>query len=170
MHQRSDHLSGSARQLLVLAAVAGRRFDFAVLQQVTHYDEQQLLTLMKELMNAQLVVEESAEQFAFRHALTRQAIYTELLVRERKALHRTIAETMEYLYAGALEAHLAELAYHFSEAGVFEKALSYASEALPLARAARNDQLLGRVLDCIGEVHNNFSDKKAAAFLSEEAL
>ncbi len=129
VHQRSDHLSGSARQLLVLAAVAGRRFDFAVLQQVTHYDEQQLLTLMKELMSAQLVVEESAEQFAFRHALTRQAIYAELLVRERKALHRTIAETMEYLYAGALEEHLADLAYHFSEAGVFEKALSYAQQA-----------------------------------------
>jgi DNA-binding CsgD family transcriptional regulator/Flp pilus assembly protein TadD len=129
VHQRSDHLSESARQVLVLAAVAGRRFDFAILQQMTHHDEQQLLTLMKELMSAQLVVEESAEQFAFRHALTRQAMYTELLVRERKALHRTMAETMESLYVGALEAHLAELAYHFSEAGVFEKALSYAQQA-----------------------------------------
>jgi DNA-binding CsgD family transcriptional regulator len=129
VQQRSDHLSASARHVLLLAAVAGRRFDFAVLQQMTHHDEQQLLTLMKELMSAQLVIEESAEQFAFRHALTRQAIYAELLVRERKALHRTVAETMESLYAGALEAHLADLAYHFSEAGVFEKALSYARQA-----------------------------------------
>jgi DNA-binding NarL/FixJ family response regulator len=134
VQQRSDHLSESARQLVVLAAVAGRRFDFAVLQQVTHYDEQQLLTLMKELLAAQLVVEESAEQFAFRHALTRQAIYTELLVRERKALHRTIAETMESLYAGALEAHLADLAYHFSEASLWEKALSYAQQAGEMAQ------------------------------------
>jgi DNA-binding CsgD family transcriptional regulator/predicted negative regulator of RcsB-dependent stress response len=129
VHQRSDQLSESARQVSILAAVAGRRFDFVLLQQVTHHDEQQLLTLMKELMSAQLVVEESAEQFAFRHALTRQAIYTELLVRERKALHHTIAETMEYLYAGTLEAHLADLAYHFSEAGLWEKALSYAQQA-----------------------------------------
>jgi len=129
VQQRTDHLSESARQVSILAAVAGRRFDFAVLQQVTHHDEQQLLTLMKELMSAQLVIEESEEQFAFRHALTRQAIYTELLVRERKALHHTIAETMESLYAGVLEAHLADLAYHFSEAGVFEKALSYAQQA-----------------------------------------
>ena len=113
----------------VLAAVAGRRFDFAVLQQMTHHDEQQLLTLMKELMSAQLVVEESVEQFAFRHALTRQAIYAQLLVRERKVLHRTIAETMESLYAGALEAHLVDLAYHFSEASLWEKALSYAQQA-----------------------------------------
>ena len=59
-----------------------------------------MLALIKELIAAQLVVEESAEQFAFRHALTRQAIYAQLLVRERKALHRTIAETFERLYAG----------------------------------------------------------------------
>ena len=56
--ERSNHLSADARQVLILAAVAGRRFDFAVLQHVTGYDEQQLFTLMKELMAAQLVVEE----------------------------------------------------------------------------------------------------------------
>ncbi|MGZ3617914.1 MAG: ATP-binding protein, partial [Ktedonobacteraceae bacterium] len=134
VHQRSDHLSASARQLLILSAVAGRRFDFVVLQQVTHHDEQQLLTLMKELMSAQLVVEASAEQFAFRHALTRQAIYAQLLVRERKTLHRTIAETMEFLYAGALEGHLADLAYHFFEAGLWEKALSYAQQTGEMAQ------------------------------------
>jgi predicted ATPase len=129
VQQRSDRLSESAKQVLILAAVTGRRFDFALLQQVTHHDEQQLLILMKELIGAQLVVEESAEQFAFRHALTRQAIYAQLLVRERKALHHTIAQTMEHLYAEVLESHLADLSYHFSEAGLFEKVLSYAQQA-----------------------------------------
>src|SRR5207248_3957193 len=118
-------LSESARQVLILAAVAGRRFDFALLQEVTHHDEQQLLTMIKELLAAQLVVEESAEQFAFRHALTRQAVYAQLLVRERKALHCTIAETFERLYASSIEAHLADLASHFSLAGAWEQALEY---------------------------------------------
>ncbi len=95
VQQRTAHLSESARQVLHLAAVAGRHFDFALLQELTQQDEAQLLRLIKELMAAQLVVEESAEQFAFRHALTRQAVYGQLLVRERKALHRTIAETFE---------------------------------------------------------------------------
>jgi len=127
--ERSDHLSADARQVLILAAVAGRRFDFAVLQYVTHHDEQHLLTLMKELMAAQLVVEESAEHFAFRHALTRQAIYAQLLVRERKAWHRSIAETMERLYSTTLDIHLADLAHHFYEAGMWEKVLEYAQRA-----------------------------------------
>ena len=125
VQERTDQLSASARRVLTFAAVAGRRFDFGLLQQLTDYDEQQLLVLMKELIAAQLVVEESADQFAFRHALTRQAVYADLLVRERKALHRRIADTMERLSVSSLDAHLADLAYHFYEASVWEKALAY---------------------------------------------
>jgi DNA-binding CsgD family transcriptional regulator/Tfp pilus assembly protein PilF len=126
---RLAQVSVAARQVATLAAVAGRRFDFALLQQITHLDESQLLALMKELIEAQLVVEESEELFAFRHALTRQAIYRQLLLRERKSLHHTIAEAMEALYAPTLENHLTELAYHFYEAGVWEKAFLYARRA-----------------------------------------
>jgi len=129
LRQRTHELSESARQVLRLAAIAGSRFDFALLQQLTQHDEQQLLTLIRELMAAQLVVEESEERFAFRHALTREAVYAELLARERKKLHGTIAETMEQLYASAYDAHLAELAYHFYEAGMWEKALFYTQRA-----------------------------------------
>src|SRR2546428_3355344 len=132
---RTGRLSEGARQVLHLAAVAGRHFDFALLQALTQHDEAQLLPLIKELIAAQLVVEESAEQFAFRHALTRQAVYGQLLVRERKALHRTIAETFERLYASTLEAHLADLASHFSEAEAWEQALEYGRRAGEQAQA-----------------------------------
>jgi len=129
VQQRTDRLSDSARRVLSLAAVAGRRFDFALLQELTQHDEQQLLELIKELIAAQLVIEESAEQFAFRHALTRQTVSADLLARERKALHRRIAETLERLYASALDAHLADLAYHFFEASAWEKAMEYGHRA-----------------------------------------
>jgi DNA-binding CsgD family transcriptional regulator len=126
---RLAQVSPAARQVVILAAVAGRRFDFALLQQITQQDEQELLTLMKEMIAAQLVVEESEEQFAFRHALTREAMYSQLLLRERKGLHRTIAETMEQLFVSSVDAHLTEIAHHFYEAGVWEKAFSYATLA-----------------------------------------
>src|SRR5262249_17329709 len=117
VQQRVDHLSEEARHVVRVAAVAGRRFDFALLQQVTHHDEPHLLLYIKELMAGQLVVEESAEQFAFRHALTQQAVSAQLLVRERKALHRTIAQALEQVSAPVLDARLADLASHFYEAG-----------------------------------------------------
>jgi predicted ATPase/DNA-binding CsgD family transcriptional regulator len=125
VQQRTHQLSKDAQYVLILAAVAGRRFDFTLLQQLTQHDEQQLLTLMKELIEAQLVVEESAEQFAFRHALTRQAVYAQLLVRERKALHHKIAETIANLHTAALEPYLEDLAYHYYKAEVWHKAFHY---------------------------------------------
>ena len=135
VQQRTDLLSEQARRALTLAAVTGRHFDFALLQALIQHDEAQLLQLLKELMAAQLVVEESAEQFAFRHALTRQAVYAQLPGRERKGLHRTIAETLERLYSSKLEAHLADLTSHFFEAGVWEKALEYGQRAGEQAQA-----------------------------------
>lgn len=132
---RTDQLSVPAKEVLTLAAVAGRRFDFALLQALTYHDEPHLLPLIKELIAAQLVVQESSDQFAFRHALTRQAIYGDLLARERKALHQSIAYTLERLSHTQLETHLAELAYHFYKAGAWEKALLYAQRAGEQAQA-----------------------------------
>ena len=132
---RLTRLSADARRVVQLAAVAGRRFDFTLLQQITRYDEAHLMELMKEAMAAQLVIEESAEQFAFRHALTRQAIASGLLARERRALHGTIAQTLEQLHAAALDAYLADLAYHCTEAELWSQALEYAKLAAEQAQA-----------------------------------
>jgi DNA-binding CsgD family transcriptional regulator len=109
-----------------LAAVAGQRFDFSLLQKLTGQPEAELLSLIKELITAQLVVEESVETFAFRHALTRHAIYAELLARERQAMHRVIAEALEKVYGESSEIHLPDLAHHFHHAGVHKKTMLYA--------------------------------------------
>src|SRR6266700_6506237 len=131
VYQRTKQLSVSARQVLTLAAVAGRRFDLTILRQVTHAEESHMLVLMKELVAAQFVMEEASDQFSFRHALTRQAVYSELLAGERRALHRTLAETIEQsaLPSSILDAQLVDLAYHFYEAGVWSKAAEYGQRA-----------------------------------------
>jgi len=127
VQQRTIYLSTDAKRLLSLAAVAGRRFNVTLLQEVMRCDETHLLALLKEMMAAQLVTEEAADQFAFRHALTQQAIAAALLVRERQGLHRTLAEAIEQLYVTppTLDAHLEDLAYHYYEAGAWSKALEY---------------------------------------------
>ena len=159
VHQRADRLSAAAKQALMLAAVAGRRFDFTLLQQVLHCDEDQLLSLMKELIAAQFVVEESADQFAFRHALIQQAIYRALLARERRSLHRMIAETLESLYASpsVREAHLADLAYHFYAAGAWTNAREYqqraGERALALYAPSAAIEHLTHALDAAHHLH-----------------
>jgi DNA-binding CsgD family transcriptional regulator len=131
VQQRANRLSPAARRALTLAAVAGRRFDFALLARALGCAEDELLPLVKELIAAQLVGEESPDRFAFRHALVRQAIYGELLARERRVLHRTLADALERLHTtpARREAHLAGLAYHAYEAGDWERAGEYTRRA-----------------------------------------
>ncbi len=90
-----------------------------------------MLVLMKELVAAQLVTEEAADQFSFRHALTRQAVYSELLAGERRMLHRSIAEAIEQraVLSSILDAQLVDLAYHFYEGEVWSKAVEYGQRA-----------------------------------------
>ena len=131
VQQRTIYLSADAKRLLSLAAVAGRRFNVTLLQEVMRCDETHLLALLKEVMAAQLVIEEAADQFAFRHALTQQAIAAALLVRERQGLHRSLAETLERICAfspASRERYLEDLAYHYYEAGMWEQILAYAQE------------------------------------------
>ena len=129
VQQRIGPLSQEARYVLTLAAVIGRRFDFALLLQLTQLQEEQLLSCIRELLAVQLVHEESAERFAFRHALTREAIYKNLLARERLTLHRNIANTLMTLYANTLDAHAGELASHFYQGEVWQKVIEFAQSA-----------------------------------------
>ena len=88
-----DLLTVDSRQLAALASVIGERFDFSLLQAITGRDDAALLSSLKELIAAQLVAEETAERFRFRHALTRQAVYAELLTRERQQLFAPATST-----------------------------------------------------------------------------
>ena len=123
VQRRSALLSPTAHEALTLAAVMGRRFDFTLLHALS------LVAAIKELIAAQLLDEVSADVFAFRHALTRQAVYANLLARERRALHARIACAIEGEPSTSWEAALDDLAYHHFAAEHWE-------QAADLARAA----------------------------------
>ncbi|WP_165360915.1 AAA family ATPase [Candidatus Chloroploca sp. Khr17] len=135
LHRRNQQLSPPARELLTLAAVAGRHFDFSLLQRITGWGEDELLLRLKELLAAQFLVEESADQFAFRHALTRQAALSLLLARERRQLHRLIALTLADLATEQTDMPVADLAYHCFEGELWVEALAHARVAAERALA-----------------------------------
>jgi len=170
VQRRTEHLSEAARHVLTLAAVAGRHFDFVLLQLLTNFDEQQLLLVMKELVSAQLVVEVSSEQFAFRHALTRQAIYTQLLARERSIMHRTIAETLEQLPDTTPDARVEDLAYHYYKARDWQKTLDYARRAADRALRFYAHRAAIDYLTWALEALNSLSQKPAPALYRARGL
>jgi DNA-binding CsgD family transcriptional regulator/tetratricopeptide (TPR) repeat protein len=132
---RARRLSPAGRDVLRVAAVIGRRFDLALLQRVCRIDDSTLFSLIREAIDAGLIVEEADDRLTFRHALIRQGIYEELLGQERAVLHRVVGEEAESRYATFVERHAGDLAHHFTAAGSWEKAFVYARMAGEHARS-----------------------------------
>ncbi len=108
--------------------------------------------MLKELVAAQLVVEEPGAAFVFRHALTREAVRSELLLHERRRLSKQVAETIERLHQDDVEARVGDLALHFYEAGEWRKAFEYSrragERAMALYAPAEALVHLTRAIDC----------------------
>ena len=119
---RMAQVSAEAAEMLALAAVVGRKLDFDLLTQLTGRDEASLLRLIRELVRARLLVELTPDTLAFRHALTREVIYTGLLSRRRRNLHCVIAAWLEGRTEPTAE-ELTQLAYHSFEGGLWSEAL-----------------------------------------------
>lgn len=109
---------GPAAEVLVAAAVLGRRFDWSLLPDITDRSEHQVLVALRAGVDAQLLVAEPspAGSFRFRHALTRDAVLQRLLPMEWGTLANRALAAMEAAHPGLpdewcdLAARLAERA------------------------------------------------------------
>lgn len=126
---RTQKLDERTVRVLTMASVLGRRFNFHHLRDILQVDEPELMEDIKQLVKVQLVVEESADVFAFRHALTREAAYSTMMLRERQGLHRLAGEAMERMFMSILPSHYADLSYHFFTAEEWQKAFDYSLKA-----------------------------------------
>jgi len=106
--ERLVRLPAADQEILAYAAVIGRAFDFPLLAALSGLNERELLGVLRRAMNAQLISEVNMtqpeslafhehERYQFRHALTREAIYDQMLAPERHMRHRMVAETIEKL-------------------------------------------------------------------------
>lgn len=132
--RRAARLTTDAQRIVNLAAVAGQRFDFELLLTASRLPPDELLAILHLLVDRRLLVEERTSgsvRLAFRHALTREALLTQLLTPERRKLHHVVGEALERLSSpGQISAETAgELGYHFHAAGMWDKTLAYAAQA-----------------------------------------
>ena len=129
VQQRLLGLEPNARRAMQVAAVIGLRFDFELLEAVSKLDEGTLFEAIKSAIEAQLVREETTpdghDTYAFRHALSREAVLADLLQRERRLLHRAVGEALEGIAGAHPETRAEELAYHFDEARDIARAFRY---------------------------------------------
>ena len=132
---RLEQLSPSARELVNVAAVIGRVFTFSVLKEVSRTDENALVQALDEMCERRIIREQGIDGYDFSHDKLREGAYTALSRARRRLLHRRVADTIEQLFKTSLDDHLVDLAYHFYEAGAWEKALEYGQLAGEQAQA-----------------------------------
>jgi len=104
---RIEALPELAREVLKVAAAAGRGVGHQLLVAAAGRPEAELEDGLREAIGAQvLVTDTTTESYRFRHALLQEVVYGDLLPGERSRLHATYARLL------ADQGPAAELAYH----------------------------------------------------------
>jgi class 3 adenylate cyclase len=122
---RVDRLAPQDRAVLQAASVIGRRFDPQLLAMAADVggDVDARLAAMRTL---DLVHSEGKSgDYAFKHALVRDALYQSLLTGPRAALHLKIAEEIERRSDNRLAEVVETLAHHYGQTDRADKAFAY---------------------------------------------
>ena len=92
---RAEQLPAQTLTLLRIAAAAGRSVPDGLLARVADLDDASLDAALRDAVEHHLlVIDESGQGYRFRHALTRDAIYSDALPRERVRIHAAYAEAL----------------------------------------------------------------------------
>ena len=132
---RYERLSESAQELLRLVATGGVRISHALLAAVYDGTDDELDTAARECVLAGVLVVEG-DDYAFRHALVREAILADLLPGERARFHARYAEAYEAAAGAGTRRLAAEISYHWLGAHDAARAFPATMQAMREARAA----------------------------------
>ncbi len=144
---RIGRLPNEQRELLSVASIQGEIFVGEAVAQVQKQNEREVIRTFSNDIDKRhrLVQSERMERlgrqrlshYRFRHNLFQQYVYSNLAETERTYLHEDIALTLEEIYGEKAKEIAPQLAWHFEEAGNFEKAFEY------LLAAGQQAQTLG---------------------------
>ena len=126
IRMRLTRLDPAVVALLRVAAVAGRAFEPALLAQVLGLDVEQTEEHLQPAARAQLVRPEADGTYAFTHDMVRETLYADVGRARRRRLHQAIGEALEMEGDASSARRLADLAFHFAEAGEPARGATYA--------------------------------------------
>ena len=191
--ERVARLPDGPRTVLQAAAVVGRRFSLDLVTRVSRLNGA-MTEWLHDLERQDFVyTEPGRDQFAFKHALVRDAVYQNLLKARREELHARVASALEVAHAERLEEVADTLADHYARTRHADKAVRYLAlagerslalysldeaesrfrHALDLIRAVpgcADDTLLADVLLKIARVFYFRGDAKSFIGLGQEYL
>ena len=131
LRRRLSRLTVGTREVLRIAAIAGRDFSYETLNLVSGRSEDELLGALDEAVSAHIVEErEQVGRYHFRHALMQETVLDELSATRRARIHGQVGEALERRWGGRAEEFASRLTTHFFESSKLtadhvEKAFRY---------------------------------------------
>lgn len=127
VERRIKRLPDRLRQILAIASVSGKAFEFRDLEALSDGAED-LEEAVDQLLQQGFIEEDRrtrGDRFTFSSGVVRDVLYAGLTRRKRRTLHNTFAEALERRHAGQLERVYTQLVHHYSQAEVPEKVIEY---------------------------------------------
>jgi predicted ATPase len=117
--RRLDRISDEVNELLQTAAVVGREFTYEMLSLTGERDDDELLRLVEEALEARVIEEaDRPGRYRFTHALMQETLLQELSTTRRVCLHGTVGEALERRWGARADQRASRLALHFVEAAM----------------------------------------------------
>jgi class 3 adenylate cyclase/tetratricopeptide (TPR) repeat protein len=140
MLTRFDRLPKELQQVLRDASVIGLEFPSRLLEEVERrlHGISTAAPMLERLVELGMLVPRHAASeptYAFAHVLTQETIYNSLLHSQRPGLHRTVAESIEFLFSEDVMDQAESLALHYDRARVRDRAMLYSVLAGNRAKA-----------------------------------
>jgi len=133
---RIDRLPEEQKNALQIAAVIGREFAARLFERIAGLEDS-ASAVLGELIGLELIYQTQFYPelaYMFKHALTHDVAYDNLLTPKRKTIHAQVGEVVEELYSTRLVEYYEMLAHHYERGEVWDKAVNYLVKAGMKAR------------------------------------
>lgn len=137
---RLAQLSESSHGLAAVAATVGRAFTFEVAREGSGLDDDVLVRGLEELLRRHIVREQGNGAYDFAHDKIREVAYGEMAEARRRLVHRRVAEGLERVNADALDVVAAQIAAHYANADMPDRAATYYQRAAEVAQRVGANQ------------------------------
>ena len=127
INRRIGRLEEVSRGLLSYAAVIGSKFSYDTVRDASGIDEGKLVGILESLIKFRVIYEEPTIPglYCFNPPIIKEVIYAGLSEKRAELLHKKVGDALE----SYKEKNDGVLAYHFSKAREYEKALHYSEDA-----------------------------------------
>ncbi len=148
VRRRLENLSTEELDVLQIGAAAAGPFALEFLRTVLGQDEKVLFNAVAKLKSLGLLrsfAGDGEASFILSSKILEAAVTERLSVGDRRENHRRVALALELLYPEKQDKLIFDLAHHYTQAGIKDRAYSYSMRA---GARAREYQLSGQALGC----------------------